>query len=72
MEYKVWIHRLSFNLSREIRWRLAAPLTFGLSLGAGMQESRAAANSQFVSAPAQDQIPPGQIRESSNGKQRER
>lgn len=55
MAHKVLIHRLSFNLSREIGWWLAVSLTFGLPLGAGMQESRAAANSQFVSTPAQEQ-----------------
>ena len=55
MADKVWIRRLSFNLSREIRWWLAVSLTFGLLLSAAMQESRAAANSQFVSASAQDQ-----------------
>jgi CHAT domain-containing protein/tetratricopeptide (TPR) repeat protein len=50
-----WTRRLSFNLSREIRLWLAASLTFGLPLGAGIQVSRAAADSQFVSAPAQEQ-----------------
>jgi hypothetical protein len=55
MAYKVWIHRLPFNLSREIGWRLAGPLTFSLFFGAGIQLSCAAANSQFVSAPTQKQ-----------------
>ncbi len=48
MSRKFWIHKLSFNLSRKIGWGLAVILTFGLLLGAGMRESRAAA-----SAPAQ-------------------
>jgi CHAT domain-containing protein/tetratricopeptide (TPR) repeat protein len=55
MAYKVWIHRLYFNLGREIRWRLAVSLTFALLLGAGMQASPAAANSHFISGLAQDQ-----------------
>jgi tetratricopeptide (TPR) repeat protein len=55
MAYNVWIHRLSFNLSREIRWRLAAPLTFSLFFGAVIQVSCAAANSQFMSAPERKQ-----------------
>jgi CHAT domain-containing protein/Tfp pilus assembly protein PilF len=53
MAHKVWTYRLSFNLSREIGWRLAAPLMFSLFFGAGMREA-AAANSQFASALAQD------------------
>jgi CHAT domain-containing protein/Tfp pilus assembly protein PilF len=55
MSHKVWIHKLSFNLSRYIKWWLAVSLTLGLPVGASMQESRAAANSQFVSTLAQDQ-----------------
>jgi CHAT domain-containing protein/tetratricopeptide (TPR) repeat protein len=54
MTYKVWVHKLSFNISRETRWRLAAALTFVLFFGAGIHISLAA-NSQFASAPAQDQ-----------------
>jgi CHAT domain-containing protein/tetratricopeptide (TPR) repeat protein len=55
MAYKVWIHGMSFNLSREIGRRLAVSLTLSLLLGAEAQVSHAAANSQFVSAPEQDQ-----------------
>jgi hypothetical protein len=50
MAYEAWIHKLSFNLSRGIGWRMAAPWTFGLFLIAGLQGSRASAISQFVSA----------------------
>jgi tetratricopeptide (TPR) repeat protein len=55
MMRKVWIHKLSFKLSRGIGWRLAVSLAFCLFLGAGMQESRAAADWRLISAPAQDQ-----------------
>src|SRR5262245_1831028 len=54
MSHEVWTQRLSRNLSREIRWRLVAPLTFGLLIVAGMRES-GAASLQFVYAQAQDQ-----------------
>ena len=53
MSHEVRTPRLSCNLSREIRWRLVAPLTFGLLIVAGMRES-GAASSQLVSAQAQD------------------
>src|SRR5687767_14943266 len=53
MSCKFWIHKLSFNLSRGIGWRLGAPLTFGLLLVVGMRE-HPAANFQIVSASAQD------------------
>jgi hypothetical protein len=32
MSRRVWIHKRSFNLSREIGWRLAASLIFVISL----------------------------------------
>src|SRR5262245_65687852 len=54
MPNNVWIHRLSLNLSREIRWRIVGPLTFGMLLVAGMRES-SAADSQFVFAQSQGQ-----------------
>jgi CHAT domain-containing protein/Flp pilus assembly protein TadD len=54
MSHEGRTQRLSCNLSREIIWRLAAPLTFGLLIAAGMRESDAA-HSQLVSAQAQDQ-----------------
>jgi hypothetical protein len=44
MTYKVWVRKLTFNLSRGIGWRLAAGLTLGLLLGAVMQVSRAGAD----------------------------
>src|SRR5262245_40155894 len=52
---KVWIHKLSFKLSRWMGWRLAVSLAFCLFLGAGMQESRATADWRLSSAPAQGQ-----------------
>src|SRR5262245_43727328 len=55
MSIKFWIHKSSFNLSRGIGWRMAASLTFGLLLVAGMRESRASSDSRFASAPAQEQ-----------------
>jgi CHAT domain-containing protein/tetratricopeptide (TPR) repeat protein len=55
MTYKVWVHKLTFNLSRGIGWRLAAGLTLGLLLGAVMQAPRAGAGSQFAPAQAQEQ-----------------
>src|SRR5687768_17506906 len=63
MSQKVWIRKLSFNLSRVISRRLAAPLTFSLLLSAGnpltviegMRESSVSGASHLMSAPAQDQ-----------------
>src|SRR5262245_38259566 len=55
MSIKFWIDKLYFDLSRGIGWRLAASLTFGLLIVAGMRESRAASDSPFTPAPAQEQ-----------------
>ena len=55
MSHKVWAQRFSFNLSREVGWRLAVGFTFGLFLGAVTHESPGAAGSQFMTPPAQDQ-----------------
>src|SRR5262245_50380263 len=54
MSRKVWTRRMSFNLSRKIIWRMAAPLTFSLFFGWGIQMSLAA-DSQFAPAPSRGQ-----------------
>jgi CHAT domain-containing protein/Tfp pilus assembly protein PilF len=60
MAQKAWIHKLSFNLSHVIVWRLAVSLTFGLlvitrnPLVAGMSESRFSADPLFAPAQSQD------------------
>ena len=54
MTHKVWTRRLSSHIKHEIGQLLTASLALSLLLGAGMQESRAAAYSQFASALAQD------------------
>ena len=55
MSHKVWIQRLSFNLSRDIRWRMVVILMFGLLSVAGLRESSAGALTHYVSVPAQKQ-----------------
>jgi CHAT domain-containing protein/Tfp pilus assembly protein PilF len=55
MSRKIWIQELSFNFSRGVGRRLAAPLAFSLLLVAGMRESLAA-DSQFAQPQYQNRL----------------